>query len=129
MAAPFIRCSQVARCAHSAGESVQPVCTIRARPVEDPRFARVQRLLPEWPCACYLPDARRLPMRQIKVLVVDDDVNLVQALVDLLQQNGYVAVSATSAEDALERCREETFHLVLTDLQLPARNGIALIKL
>jgi DNA-binding NtrC family response regulator len=67
-------------------------------------------------------------MRQIKILVVDDDVNLVQALVELLQQSGYLAVPATSAEEALERCREETFHLVLTDLQLPARNGIALIK-
>ncbi|HZS38945.1 MAG TPA: sigma-54 dependent transcriptional regulator [Polyangia bacterium] len=67
-------------------------------------------------------------MGQIKILVVDDDVNLVQALVELLAQAGYQAASATSAEEALERCREETYHLVLTDLQLPARNGIALIK-
>src|SRR5262249_27398864 len=31
-------------------------------------------------------------------------------------------------EQALERLREETYHLVLTDLQLPGRNGISLIS-
>lgn len=35
---------------------------------------------------------------------------------------------ALTAEAALERFREQTFHLVLTDLQLPGRNGIALIR-
>jgi DNA-binding NtrC family response regulator len=63
-----------------------------------------------------------------KVLVVDDDAHLVQALAELLQQEGYQATTALTAEEALERCREETFHLVLTDLQLPGRNGISLIR-
>jgi DNA-binding NtrC family response regulator len=63
-----------------------------------------------------------------KILVVDDDVHLVQALKELLDQEGYEATTALSAEEALERCRENTFHLVLTDLQLPGRNGIALIR-
>jgi DNA-binding NtrC family response regulator len=69
-----------------------------------------------------------MPMRQVKVLVVDDDENLVRALVELLQQAGYQTGSAFSAEDAIERFRSDTYHLVLTDLQLPGRNGIALIK-
>jgi DNA-binding NtrC family response regulator len=63
-----------------------------------------------------------------KILAVDDDQNLVHALVELLNGEGYAAISAYSAEEALERCREETFHLVLSDLQLPGRNGISLIK-
>jgi DNA-binding NtrC family response regulator len=66
--------------------------------------------------------------RPINVLVVDDDTNLVRALVELLAQAGYHAEAALTAEEALERCRDETYHLVLTDLQLPGRNGIALIK-
>jgi DNA-binding NtrC family response regulator len=66
--------------------------------------------------------------RLINVLVVDDDMNLVRALVELLAQAGYHAEAALTAEEALERCRDETYHLVLTDLQLPGRNGIALIK-
>jgi DNA-binding NtrC family response regulator len=64
----------------------------------------------------------------IKILAVDDDANLVRALVELLNGEGYQATAALDAEEALEKCRQETFHLVLTDLQLPGRNGISLIK-
>jgi DNA-binding NtrC family response regulator len=64
----------------------------------------------------------------IKILAVDDDTNLIRALVELLEGEGYQATAAYDAEEALEKCRQETFHLVLTDLQLPGRNGISLIK-
>jgi DNA-binding NtrC family response regulator len=64
----------------------------------------------------------------IKILAVDDDATLVRALVELLNSEGYQATAAYDAEEALEKCRQETFHLVLTDLQLPGRNGISLIK-
>jgi two-component system, NtrC family, response regulator HydG len=64
----------------------------------------------------------------IKILAVDDDATLVRALVELLNGEGYLATAAYDAEEALEKCRQETFHLVLTDLQLPGRNGISLIK-
>ncbi len=64
-----------------------------------------------------------------KILVVDDDAHLVQALDELLTAEGYEVRQALSAEQALESClREETFHLVLCDLQLPGRNGISLIR-
>jgi DNA-binding NtrC family response regulator len=63
-----------------------------------------------------------------RVLVVDDDVHLGRALHELLTQAGYETTVAHSAEEALDRLREQTFHLVLTDLQLPGRNGISLIK-
>jgi two-component system response regulator HydG len=62
------------------------------------------------------------------VLIVDDDPDLLTALSQLLTAEGYLVATAASAEDALDRCREETFHVVLTDLQLPGRNGIALVK-
>jgi two-component system response regulator AtoC len=64
----------------------------------------------------------------IKLLVVDDDLPLCRALSELLGQEGYQVTTAVSAEEALERVREDTFHLILTDLQLPGRNGISLIK-
>jgi DNA-binding NtrC family response regulator len=63
-----------------------------------------------------------------KVLLVDDDTDLLSALSQLLQSEGYEVATAATAEDALEKFRDTTFHLVLTDLQLPGRNGIALIK-
>jgi DNA-binding NtrC family response regulator len=63
-----------------------------------------------------------------KVLIVDDDTELLGALNQLLHGEGYQVSTAATAEDALDRFKEETFHVVLTDLQLPGRNGIALVK-
>jgi DNA-binding NtrC family response regulator len=70
-------------------------------------------------------DAERQP---IKVLVVDDDTDLLTALSELLSAEGYLVATSPTAEDALERFKEETYHLVLCDLQLPGKNGIALVK-
>ncbi|HEX4460463.1 MAG TPA: response regulator, partial [Polyangia bacterium] len=64
-----------------------------------------------------------------KILIVDDDERLAAALEQLLNLEGYQASVALSAEAALERFRTDTFHLVLSDLQLPGRNGISLIKM
>src|SRR5262249_9357987 len=65
---------------------------------------------------------------QARVLVVDDDTELLTTMAQLLSAEGYQVATAATAEDALDRFRSETFHLVLTDLQLPGKNGIALIK-
>jgi DNA-binding NtrC family response regulator len=65
------------------------------------------------------------PMR---VLIVDDDAELLSALGDLLRHEGYEVALATSAEEGLEHCRRASFDVVLTDLQLPERNGLSLIR-
>ncbi len=62
-----------------------------------------------------------------RVLIVDDDPELLSALSRLLGMHGYQVTAAGSAEAALEQCRSQTFHLVLTDMQLPGLSGIALI--
>src|SRR5262245_9609802 len=63
-----------------------------------------------------------------RVLVVDDDPALLSALCELLSGEGYEVASAPTAEEALVRFQTETYHLVLCDLQLPGKNGIALIR-
>jgi len=67
-------------------------------------------------------------MATAKILVVDDDGHLNDVLVELMRGAGYEAEGVLSAESALERFRQTTFHLVLCDLQLPGRNGISLIR-
>jgi DNA-binding NtrC family response regulator len=67
-------------------------------------------------------------MPDAKILIVDDDANLLRSLRELLEGQAYTVTTAGSAEEALERCHRETFHLVLCDLQLPGKNGISLIK-
>ena len=67
-------------------------------------------------------------MKRAKILVVDDDTHLVEALSQLLAGDDYEVTCASSAEAAIECCRADTFHLVLCDLNLPGRNGLTLIK-
>ena len=63
-----------------------------------------------------------------KVLIVDDDATFLAALSELLTGEGYEVTLAGSSEEAIDRLRQDTFHLVLCDLQLPGRSGISLIK-
>src|SRR5262245_485231 len=63
-----------------------------------------------------------------KILLVDDDAALLSALAELLTGEGYEVACAGSAEEATERLGEDTYHLVLCDLQLPGRNGISFVK-
>jgi DNA-binding NtrC family response regulator len=64
-----------------------------------------------------------------RILVVDDDQHLNESLVELFASEGFATDGALSAEEALARCRGQTYHLVLCDLQLPGRNGLSLIRI
>src|SRR5688572_8519457 len=64
----------------------------------------------------------------INVLVVDDDHSITDGLEQLLSQAGQTVSVAGSAEEALQLLNKQTFHLVLTDLQMPGRDGISLAK-
>jgi len=57
------------------------------------------------------------------VLVVDDSPTDRQYLLDLLAKNGYQASAAESAEEALEKVRQQRPDLVLMDVVMPGQNG------
>ena len=64
-----------------------------------------------------------------RVLVVDDDPETVAGLADILREDGLQVDVVGSAEDALERFKATTYHLLLTDLLLPGKSGVELTKL
>ncbi|HET9620729.1 MAG TPA: response regulator [Kofleriaceae bacterium] len=59
------------------------------------------------------------------VLVVDDDRDIRDSLVDLLEDLGYAALSASNGLDALEilRTRRELPSMILLDLMMPGLDG------
>lgn len=57
------------------------------------------------------------------VLVVDDERNLLEVLSVALEDMGYEAVTAESAERGLELLAQRKVHLVLSDLRLPGLAG------
>ena len=60
------------------------------------------------------------------VLVVDDDPDMLRLLTLRLNAAGYRVSTATSAEAALTQLHIERPQLVLSDVQLPGRDGLAL---
>lgn len=62
------------------------------------------------------------------ILIVDDDALMRRSLAFNLQQAGYRATSAGSAEDALAQAQLETPDLVLLDIGLPGMDGLDALR-
>src|SRR5262245_704517 len=67
-----------------------------------------------------------------RVLVVDDDPSVTASLSLLLKQNGYLALTAASPEEAADRVRGERVDLVLQDMNCSrsttGEEGLALLR-
>jgi two-component system cell cycle sensor histidine kinase/response regulator CckA len=63
-----------------------------------------------------------------KILVVDDEVELKNILVESLTSRGYKVAGFSSGEEALAALRGKAFDVLLTDLMMPAMDGITLVR-
>ena len=60
-----------------------------------------------------------------KILVVDDDRNLIEVLKVRVESAGYEVTTALNEEEALEAARNQIFDLAILDLQLEREIGRA----
>ena len=67
-------------------------------------------------------------MKQYDVLVVEDDVDLCEALCDTLEIEGYQIISATNGTEALSQLAKHHFKLVVSDIQMPQMDGFQLLN-
>ncbi|MGD1153833.1 MAG: PAS domain S-box protein [Syntrophales bacterium] len=63
-----------------------------------------------------------------RLIIVDDETELMTALCELLTRHGYETVGCTSGAEALAKLKEQDFDLLLTDLMMPEMNGIELLQ-
>jgi PAS domain S-box-containing protein/putative nucleotidyltransferase with HDIG domain len=63
-----------------------------------------------------------------KIMVVDDEAELMRALTEMLAKQGYESTGFTRGPEALDALKEKEFDLVLTDLMMPEMDGIDLLK-
>ncbi|HEX9045762.1 MAG TPA: sigma-54 dependent transcriptional regulator [Verrucomicrobiae bacterium] len=63
-----------------------------------------------------------------KILLVEDDPAIVLTLRRVLADEGYDVSVENNGEHGLERAKQVPFDLVLTDLKLPGRNGLELVR-
>jgi phosphate regulon transcriptional regulator PhoB len=64
-----------------------------------------------------------------KILVVDDEPDLVELIAYNLKKEGFDVSSAPDGEEALNKIRKETFDLVLLDLMMPGIQGMELCRI
>jgi two-component system response regulator GlrR len=62
-----------------------------------------------------------------KILVVDDDKNLLELLKLRLESENYEVVAVLKEEDAIKETKQQVFDLSIIDLQLLAMDGISLM--
>ena len=67
-------------------------------------------------------------MADEKVLVVDDEVEMLTLLRNYLTREGYAVPTAPSAETALQLLEDHDFDVVLTDLRMRGMDGLALVR-
>ena len=63
-----------------------------------------------------------------RILIVDDEIELMTALCEALTVQGYEAVGFASAHQGLVVLQEGDFDLLLCDLMMPEMDGIALLR-
>lgn len=64
-----------------------------------------------------------------KILVVDDEVDLVETVRFPLEMEGYHVLVSYNGEDALNQARKENPDLILLDLMLPKLDGYKVCRL
>jgi DNA-binding NtrC family response regulator len=62
-----------------------------------------------------------------RVLVVEDEADVRELLVEYFRARGYVVAGAADGRTAIAALERDTFDLVLTDLQLPGADGLAVL--
>ena len=61
--------------------------------------------------------------RKAKILLVDDDVDLVESTKTILESKPYEVIVAYEGNEGLRKAREEKPDLVLLDIIMPVKNG------
>mgnify|MGYP002512267791 CR=1 FL=1 len=62
------------------------------------------------------------------ILIIDDDRDLSGILSDMLEDYGYHTAGAGDGGEALEMLAEQTFHLIILDINLPGQTGFDLCR-
>jgi len=63
-----------------------------------------------------------------KILVIDDEPDMVTYLTTLLEDNGYEVVTASDGEEGLEKVKAERPDLISLDLLMPNKTGIKMYR-
>ncbi|MGI5997539.1 MAG: response regulator transcription factor [Lutispora sp.] len=64
----------------------------------------------------------------MRILIVEDEVHLAEALVQILKKNNYTADAVYDGEEGLDNALSGIYDLVILDIMLPKMDGISILK-
>ena len=64
-----------------------------------------------------------------KILIVDDEADIIEILQFMLEANGYECVTAMDGEEGLKLAREISPDLIILDVMMPKINGYKISRL
>ncbi|MCX6135369.1 MAG: ATP-binding protein [Ignavibacteriales bacterium] len=73
-----------------------------------------------------VPQASQAGTTKLTILLVDDVPENLELLEDVLQENGFGTMTASSGQEALEQLRQHEVHLVVSDAMMPKMDGLEL---
>jgi DNA-binding response OmpR family regulator len=65
---------------------------------------------------------------EYKILVVDDEKNIVDVVKAYLEKEGFEVITASDGEEAMNIFTTENIHLIVLDLMLPKATGEEVCK-
>lgn len=73
------------------------------------------------------PELPEIEIKGKKVLVVDDESSQLALSKELIKSINLKCDTASNGEEALQKLKADTYHLVLTDIQMPVMDGFELV--
>ncbi len=67
--------------------------------------------------------------KKVKILVVDDEENVLDFLKEVVESQGYSFSSARSGREAMDKIKEARPNLVLLDVVMPGLDGLEVLRL
>ncbi len=84
----------------------------------------VSATLPE---AAPRDDEPSSPREAVRLLVLEDDPNVLMPLADLLTANGYEVITATNGKDGINLAKEHQPDLIVSDIMMPQIDGYGVL--
>ncbi|MCX5681567.1 MAG: response regulator, partial [Candidatus Omnitrophica bacterium] len=70
---------------------------------------------------------RRMIMKNFKVLIADDEPEVLNVMARALTRKGYVVVKATDGQEAFDKIKSENPDIILLDLIMPKMHGLTIL--
>ncbi|MFA5903185.1 MAG: response regulator [Desulfobacula sp.] len=67
-------------------------------------------------------------MEKMKMMLVDDEERYLQTTSKLIEKKGYEVLTARSGEEALEKLKTHTVHVMILDMKMPGMDGNETLK-